>query len=99
VEKLSADFWQWRASYQPFNTDDIPRIERPTGMHRSWSAEAVEHQRKDLWALDARWKAMQLQKRPVAELVDYQLLGSALARVHWELSCRLHPWTPAEARS
>ena len=29
LEKLSTDFWTWRAETAPFNDDDIPRMERP----------------------------------------------------------------------
>jgi hypothetical protein len=29
LQDLAKDFWGWRARYQPFTTDDIPRIERP----------------------------------------------------------------------
>src|SRR5271167_1729059 len=31
LQDLAHDFWQWRAQYQPFSQDDIPRIERPLG--------------------------------------------------------------------
>jgi uncharacterized protein (DUF885 family) len=85
VEKLADDFWRWRAQYQPFNTDDIPRIERADGRKRSWSAASVTQQKQELAQFDARWKALGSQKRPTAQQVDYRLLGSALARVHWEL--------------
>jgi len=85
LDQLSADYWKWRAKYQPFSTDDIPRLERPGGLQRSWSANAVAQQRKDLAAFDVRWKALQAGQRAVAQKVDYQLIGSALARVHWEL--------------
>jgi uncharacterized protein (DUF885 family) len=85
VEKLADDFWRWRAQYQPFNTDDIPRIERADGRKRSWSAASVAQQKQELAQFDARWKALGSQKRPTAQQVDYRLLGSALARIHWEL--------------
>lgn len=85
LHQLSADYWSWRAKYQPFSTDDIPRIEHPDGLHRSWSASAVAQQRKDLAAFESRWKALQAAQRTITQRVDYQLIGSALARVHWEL--------------
>jgi uncharacterized protein (DUF885 family) len=85
LEKLAADFWTWRAQYQPFNTDDIPRLERPDGRKRSWSAAAVAQQEADLAAFEARWKKIDPSSWPVSEQVDYRLMGSALARVHWEL--------------
>jgi hypothetical protein len=85
LDKLASDFWTWRAQYQPFNTDDIPRIERPAGLNRSWSAAAVSRQRGELAAFEARWKKLDPSQWPMAQQVDYRLIGSALARVHWEL--------------
>src|SRR6202035_4344488 len=34
---------------------------------------------------ESRWRALATPGRPVAEQVDRRLLGSALARVRWEL--------------
>jgi hypothetical protein len=85
LDKLATDFWTWRAQWQPFNSDDIPRIERPAGLKQSWSAESVAHQRSDLSAFEARWKKLDPSKWHVPQQVDYRLIGSALARVHWEL--------------
>ena len=85
LDKLATDFWAWRAQWQPFNADDIPRIERPAGLKPSWSAESIAHQRNDLSAFEARWKKLDASKWRVPQQVDYRLMGSALARVHWEL--------------
>jgi uncharacterized protein (DUF885 family) len=85
LDKLASDFWTWRAQYQPFNGDDIPRIERPAGLQRSWSAASVARQRADLSAFEARWKKLDPTKWRVSQQVDYRLMGSSLARVHWEL--------------
>jgi uncharacterized protein (DUF885 family) len=85
LDKFAADFWSWRTQYQPFSTDDIPRVEHPAGQRRSWSAASIEHQRADLARFNARWKKLDAAKWPLPRKVDYQLLGSALARVHWEL--------------
>ncbi len=85
LDKLATDFWTWRAQWQPFNSDDVPRIERPAGLKQSWSAESIAHQRTDLSAFEARWKKLDASKWRVPLQVDYRLIGSALARVHWEL--------------
>ena len=85
LPKLASDFWAWRAQYQPFNADDIPRLERPHALKRSWSKDAVARQTSDLAAFDERWKKLEPKNAPVADRVDYRLMGSALARVHWEL--------------
>lgn len=90
-QKLSADFWAWRARYGQYTNDDVTRIERPVGVHRDWSAPAVAQQLKQLAAFDARWKKLDNKTLPVPEQVDHRLLGSALARVHWELE-RLCSW-------
>jgi uncharacterized protein (DUF885 family) len=85
LDKLATDFWTWRAQWQPFNGDDVPRIERPAGLKPSWSAASMARQRADLAAFEARWKKLDPTKWPVAGQVDYRLMGSALARVRWEL--------------
>lgn len=84
-EKLASDFWAWRARFGQYTGDDVTRVERPSGVVRDWSAASVEKQRKDLAAFDARWKKLDNQSAPVPQQVDYRLMGSALARVHWEL--------------
>src|ERR1700684_2120532 len=32
LEQFAAEFWNWRARYQPFSTDDIPRLGHPSGV-------------------------------------------------------------------
>jgi hypothetical protein len=85
LEKLATDFWTWRAENAPFNNDDVPRMERPAGLKRSWSAAAIAKQHADLAAFEARYKKIDATKWQVPQQVDYRLIGSALARVHWEL--------------
>ena len=91
LDKLATDFWTWRAQWQPYNGDDVPRIERPPGLKPSWSAASVGQQRTDLAAFEARWKKLDPAKWPLAQQVDYRLVGSALARVRWELDIN-HRW-------
>jgi hypothetical protein len=52
---------------------------------RDWSAAAVAKQRTDLTEFERRWNAMHATDWPVARQVDYRLVGSAIARVRWEL--------------
>jgi uncharacterized protein (DUF885 family) len=85
LAQFSSDFWNWRTQYQPYSTDDIPRIEHVQAQIRSWSAKSVAKQRADLATFNARWKKLDSARLPIAQQVDYRLLGSALARVHWEL--------------
>jgi uncharacterized protein (DUF885 family) len=84
LDALAADFWQWRARYHPFSQDDIPRIERPNGP-RDWSADSIARQKTALDDFEKRWKGIDRKSWTVARQVDYRLLGSALARVRWEL--------------
>jgi hypothetical protein len=84
LNQLTSDFWTWRAKYRPFTSDDVPRIERPGGV-RDWSAGSIAKQRFDLSEFEHRWKAMTAADRPLAQKIDYRLLGAAIARVHWEL--------------
>jgi uncharacterized protein (DUF885 family) len=84
LEQFAADFWIWRARYQPFSTDDIPRLEHAEG-ERDWSAGSIARQRAQLEELEARWEKLDRAGWPVSERVDDRLMGSALARVHWEL--------------
>ena len=84
LDKLAGDFWTWRAKHAPFTGDDVNRIERPGGT-RDWSAAAIDKQRKDLAEFAARWKKIDVKGWPLPKQVDYRLIGSALARVQWEL--------------
>jgi uncharacterized protein (DUF885 family) len=88
IEALANDFWQWRARYQPFSRDDIPRIERPAedlASPRDWSARSIAKQKVALEDFEKRWKGIDPTGWSVARQVDYRLMGSALARVRWEL--------------
>jgi uncharacterized protein (DUF885 family) len=84
LDKLANDFWTWRAKYAPFTGDDVNRIERPGGT-RDWSRASIDKQRKDLAEFETRWKKVDPAQWPIARQVDHKLIGSALARVRWEL--------------
>ena len=87
LDDLAQDFWTWRAVEQPFSGDDIPRIERPAGWTPNWSEAAVARRRQELAAFEERWKQLksEMHGAPLPRQVDYRLVGSALARVRWEL--------------
>jgi Bacterial protein of unknown function (DUF885) len=85
LDQLASEFWTWRAKYRPFTFDDIPRMERAGGV-RDWSPGAVAKQRVDLAEFERQWKAMPTDGWPVGRRVDYRLMGSAIARVRWELN-------------
>lgn len=83
-DKLGQDFWRWRAETQPASGDDIPRVARPAGWAPDWSAESIARRRATLADLEKRFRALPVRSEIPAE-VDRRLLGSALARVRWEL--------------
>lgn len=84
LQSLAEEFWHWRAANQPFSPDDISRLDRPGGK-RDWSASAVARRRAESSAFEQRLREFDPRSWPIAAQVDYRLLGSALARVRWEL--------------
>lgn len=85
LAELADEFWAWRVAAQPDSSDDITRVERPSGWIADWSADAVAARRAALRTFTDRHRALDLSAAPVAIQVDGRLLGSALARVRWEL--------------
>jgi uncharacterized protein (DUF885 family) len=85
LDDLARDFWAWRAAKQPISSDDIPRLERPAGWLPDWSSAAVARYRQQLQEFETRWKKIDASSWPVPQQVDYRLIGSAIARVRWEL--------------
>jgi len=86
-EALGQDLWRWRVETQPASYDDIPRVTRPPGWTPDWSAGSIARRRSRLAELEKRWRALPV-RTDVPEEVDRRLIGSALARVHWELDVR-----------
>jgi hypothetical protein len=85
LQQLADDFWIWRAANQPISYDDIPRMERPDDWLPDWSREAIERRRSQLAQFAWSLEAIDARHWPIAEQVDYRLIGSAIERVHWEL--------------
>lgn len=85
LQALAERFWGWRAANQPASGDDIPRIERPPGWVPDWSPAAVGARRERLRQLEREWRGVDTTGWARPAQVDYRLLGSAIARVHWEL--------------
>ena len=86
LQSLATNFWTWRAENQPVSSDDIPRIERPADWVPDWSRDAFARRRQELTEFAGRHQAIDPHSYPVSEQVDYRLIGSAIARVHWELN-------------
>lgn len=86
LQDLAEEFWEWRARNQPVSSDDIPRIERPTDWFPDWSSDAIERRRREFLTFQERWRQIDEKSWSIAHQVDYRLIGSALARVQWELN-------------
>jgi hypothetical protein len=86
LQQLASEFWIWRAANQPVSSDDIPRIERPADWAPDWSQKAFARRRRELIRFANRHREIDARSWPVPQQVDYRLIGSAIARVHWELN-------------
>jgi uncharacterized protein (DUF885 family) len=85
LASLADRFWSWRADNQPITGDDIPRIERSRDWVPNWSPAAVTARRAALRTFERQWRAIDTTGWGRADQVDYRLIGSAIARVSWEL--------------
>jgi uncharacterized protein (DUF885 family) len=85
LQAFAERFWTWRAANQPASGDDIPRIGRPAAWVPDWSPAAVGARRERLRQLEREWRGIDTTGWARPAQVDYRLLGSAIARVHWEL--------------
>jgi hypothetical protein len=75
---------------QPRSHDDIPRIERNKNWKPAWSSQDVAGYQNAISDFQIRWKAIDAGtvnslKVSKESWVDYQLIGSAIHRVYWEL--------------
>src|SRR6266478_7116793 len=86
LDDLARDLWAWRAAEMPVSTDDIPRLDRPAGWVPDWSPATADSYRKQVAEFARRWSLIDAAKLPVSRQVDYRLIGSAIARAHWELA-------------
>jgi hypothetical protein len=86
LQQLAADFWTWRAANQPITSDDIPRIQRPDEWLPNWSRKAIAGRRAELADFAKRHQDLTASSWPVSQQVDYRLIGSAIARAHFELN-------------
>jgi len=87
---LAAEFWAWRSVQQPRTSDDIPRLIRPDSWLPAWSPADVSGYRDRIADFDAAWRAIAIPSTESdrdgrAAIVDHALMGSAIARVSFEL--------------
>ena len=85
IELLGKDFWMWREATVFRSADDMPRIPHSPLWLPRFDAESVQERRATLATFADRWRAIDASHEPVGARVDHRLIGSAIARVHWEL--------------
>lgn len=91
LDDLSDQFWTWRTVNQPDSYDDVTRVARLAGWTSDWSKVAIKERRARLRGFTDEFAAVDLTGQPVGVQVNGRLLGSALARAHWELEL-LRSW-------
>ncbi|HUY29388.1 MAG TPA: DUF885 family protein [Acidimicrobiales bacterium] len=85
LDRLTADFWEWRRERAPRTRDDIPRLARPAGWRPAWSPADVARRRAELGALERRCAALDVGRERREPYTDLRLLASACARARFEL--------------
>ena len=85
VAALGHEIWTWREATAFRTSDDIPRIDHDPGWLPGITTASVDARRARLAELRDAWAALDIGGLEVADRVDHRLLGSALARVTWEL--------------
>ena len=85
VQSLGRDLWEWRLATALRTSDDIPRVDHPPAWLPDFTPASVDARRARAAELRRRWEALDVSGEPVPVQVDHRLLGSALARVTWEL--------------
>lgn len=91
---------RWRRETAPRTRDDLTRLPRPAGWLPDWRSERVASLRREMEDYAARLAAVPAPSREGLDLrrdvVDRYLVGSLLARVHFELDVvaawRRDPW-------
>ncbi|MEO7545043.1 MAG: DUF885 family protein [Terrimesophilobacter sp.] len=86
IQQLGAEVWAWRIATSFTTGDDIPRVDHAPDWLPQFSTDAIEKCRQQLAEYRDRWLAITATDQPVSVQVDYRLIGSALARVEWDIN-------------
>jgi len=92
IQKLAADFFEWRKITQPASEDDIPRVERPDGWIPDFSSEALERNNQKHIKFSSLLKNLPREDWSRSDSVDFLLMHSAIERVNWELNILRSPY-------
>jgi hypothetical protein len=85
VADLARRVWDWKHETAFRSADDIPRIAHDPLWLPAFDADAVAARLERFTGFDAEWRALDVSGEPVPVQVDHRLVGSALARVRWDL--------------
>ncbi|MEX1077854.1 MAG: DUF885 family protein [Homoserinimonas sp.] len=85
VRQLGAEVWQWRMAISFHTGDDIPRVDHASDWLPQFATEDIDAIRHRHAEFHKRWRAIDVMAEPVSVQVDYRLIGSALARVIWDI--------------
>ena len=85
LQKLSEDFFSWRAVTQPATSDDINRVERPDNWVPNYSPDALKEYRQKYHDFKTTLLNIPRIHWTRTDSVDFLLMRSAIERVHWEL--------------
>jgi uncharacterized protein (DUF885 family) len=85
IQQLGAEVWQWRNATAFHTGDDIPRVDRAADWLPDFTVSAIDAMQSSHADFHERWLAMDVTTEPVSVQVDYRLVGSALARVIWDI--------------
>ena len=84
LQELGEAVYAWRLQNQPFDDDDVTRLERPAGWLPEWSPAAIAKADAALQNLEQRLAAIDLNQLSRPEQVNYLLLRSELERADFE---------------
>jgi len=84
LQKLGEEIYTWRLQNQPFDYDDVTRLDRPPGWLPDWSAEAIAQADGQLKSLQQRLETIDPKKLSVHDQINYLLLRSELERTDFE---------------
>lgn len=85
VADLARRVWDWKHATAFRSADDIPRIAHDPLWLPAFDPAAIAERLERFTAFDAEWRALDVANESVPVQVDYRLIGSALARVRWDL--------------
>ena len=85
VQDLGREFWDWRIPTSYRTPDDVPRVEHPPDWVPEFDETSARRRLEGAAEFRRRWEAIDVSDESVPTQVDHRLVGSAIARVEWEV--------------